>query len=386
MQPSQPVSATSLRTDALARTLWDPAGANRSEIMDEYYSGYGGGGPAMRAYYGYWRSFVQQAYTDPAVLARIAEYEDQKSARYLGLDRAQYIMAGEIYTTEALEQASALLAKAEARCDSMPACARVNKTRLHLRYVGTMAAAANATEPTNGGVLRRPVSHHTEPAEAMVTAGQALLAAAKSISGQHIVNTWYELGKANERGDLLGLLASEDGPAAASPHKPAYMLSPLFWFMALDPTDAGVREQWFLPSVPHTTAWNRTAVGCGRINWCGICGSAAMRGWEQGHGAPYQGVSWWAVRDPCDTNGCTPLLGDNSTRALYLQDGGNASSITVYFDGAELGGCSTAAECGQELVLPLPSPGKRPAAGKSALVVRVNTSSTGKLKRFFVLR
>ena len=354
--------------------------------MDEYYSGYGGGGPAMRVYYGYWRSFVQQTYTDPVVLARIAEYEDQKSARYLGLDRAQYIMAGEIYTAEALEQASTLLAKAEARCDSMPACARVNKTRLHLRYVGTMAAAANATEPTNGGVLRRPVSHHTEPAEAMVAAGQALLAAAKSISGQHIVNTWYELGKANERGDLLGLLAAEDGPAAASPHKPAYMLSPLFWFMALDPTDAGVREQWFLPSVPHTTAWNRTAVGCGQIVWCGICGSAAMRGWEQGHGAPYQGVSWWAVRDPCDSNGCAPLLGDNSTRALYLQDGSNASSITVYFDGAELGGCSTAAECGQELVLPLPSPGKRPAAGKSALVVRVNTTTTGKLKRLFVLR
>ena len=135
----------------------------------------------------------------------------------------------------------------------------------------------------------------------------------------------HELGKANERGDLLGLLAAEDAPAAAAPHTPAYMLSPLFWFMALDPMDTGVREQWFLPSFPHMTAWNRTAVGCERINWCGICGSAAMRVWEQGHGAPYKGVSWWALRDPCASSGCVPpMLGDNSTRALYLRDGSNA--------------------------------------------------------------
>eukprot|EP01047_Picozoa_sp_COSAG01_P055900 COSAG01_NODE_6277_length_3758_cov_10.169719_1_plen_270_part_00 len=269
----------------------------------------------------------------------------------------------------------------------------MNKTRLHLAYTGKMAAAANATTPTNGGVLRRPVSHHTEPAEAMVAAGQALLVEAKSIAGQHIVNTWYELGKANEQGDLLGLLAAGDArPAAvASAHRPspAYMLSPLFWFMALDPADVGVRERWFLPSLPHMTAWNRTAVGCGSMNWCGLCGSASMSSWERGHGgAPYEGVSWWAVREPTCTSrdGCVPLLGDNSTRALYLQDGSNASSITVYLNGKELGGCSTEAECGHELVLSLPSPSQRPAAGKSALVVRVNTTKTGKLKRFFVLR
>eukprot|EP01047_Picozoa_sp_COSAG01_P055901 COSAG01_NODE_6277_length_3758_cov_10.169719_2_plen_148_part_00 len=84
---------------ALSRTLWDPASANRTAILDEYYDAFGSAGPAMRAYYGYWRSFVQRVYTDPAVLARVAQYEDRRSARYLGGGRAQYVMGEPIDTT-----------------------------------------------------------------------------------------------------------------------------------------------------------------------------------------------------------------------------------------------------------------------------------------------
>jgi hypothetical protein len=368
---------------ALARTLWNPGNSNRSAILHEYYSAFGAAGATMRKYFEFWRAFAQRVYSDPAVVGRIKGYD-----HHLGPQRAQYIMAG-LYTETVIVQASSLLAQAESLCGSAgdPSCTRVAKSRAHLAYTHAMAATANATAPS-AGPFRRTVSHLTEPAGLMVVAARALRTAGQAISGQHVVNTFYQLGKANERTDLLGLLAADDAPDA--PVVPAYMLSPLYWFMALDPTDAGVERRWFRPSFPHETAWNRSAVGCrSGFNWCGRCGSTAMDEWARTHGGrPFQGVSWWAVHDTCAgsrSSDCIPLLGGRNTTKLYLKDGSGATSVTVWLDGVMLGGCASSVECAREMSLSLPGAGRRLAPGKSALVVRVNTTTTGSLRRMFVL-
>ena len=411
---------------ALARTLWNPANANRTAILQEYYSSFGHADRAMRDYHGFWRNYTQAVYTDPAILAIIAAFENRSSNTYVGADRAQYVMAGMVYTPHVVMQASVLLAVAEQSCGTDPGhggdratpaaaaaatpCSRVAKSRTHLDYTTKMAAAANATAPPPNFHHRGPASDFTMPSEAMVVAGQALQKAAHAIAGKHIVNTYYTLAKANERADLLGLLVAQDAPSAqpaqqrtrqmhemaptstaagiaglAGAYTVAYMLSTQYWFMALDPADKGVVERWFLPSFPHTTAWNRSAVGCPAG-----CGSAATDAWAKRHGGEsYRGVSWWSVNDLCNQNGCATLLGDKTTTKLYLKDGSNASSITLWLNGVMLGGCTSWADCKHEMLLDLPrstSSRPRPRAGKSVLVVRVNTTATGTLRRLFALR
>eukprot|EP01043_Picozoa_sp_COSAG02_P021512 COSAG02_NODE_1094_length_14603_cov_40.760549_11_plen_932_part_00 len=374
---------------ALARTLWDPARANRTAIMSEYYSGFGQASKYMQTYHSFWRKFAQRVYTNPAVLARIAEYDHN-----LGAERAQFIMAGSLYSKAVLGQASALLTQAESYCGviSEAACVRVAKSRAHLAYTDAMATAANATTPS-AGIYRRTVSHLTVPAGEMIAAGRALHAIAQAIAGQHVVNTYLGLGKANERGDLLGLLATGDAPVSQLPD---YMLSPLFWFMALDPSDIGLKDKWFRPTYPHTSVWNRSAVGCFDMNWCGRCGSLAEDEWERTNGLPYQGVSWWALHDidTCTDNktDCSspPLFGDNTTSKLYLKDGRNASSIKFWVNGHYIGGCMTSSECSREVILPFPADGTawRLGPGSSALVARINSTNApmGTLRRVFVLK
>ena len=129
---------------ALARTLFAPAATNRSAVLAEYYSAFGPAASAMQRYFGFWRDFAQAAYTDPEVLARIADYENRSSPNYVGSERAQYVMAGEVYTASVLTTASTLLRSAEMACggpDSI-SCVRVRKSRAHLGYAAKLATAA----------------------------------------------------------------------------------------------------------------------------------------------------------------------------------------------------------------------------------------------------
>ena len=50
-----------------------------------------------------------------------------------------------------------------------------------------------------------------------IAAGRALHATAQAIAGQHVVNTYLSLGKANERGDLLAVTHDPDGRVAEVP-------------------------------------------------------------------------------------------------------------------------------------------------------------------------
>jgi hypothetical protein len=66
-----------------------------------------------------------------------------------------------------------------------------------------------------------------------------------------------------------------------------------------------------------------------------------------------------------------PLLGGGAT-ALYLRDaGGNASSLTVWLNGAELGGCAGARRCARPMVLPLPNRSAQSGAAADVLVLAV---------------
>ena len=325
-------------------------------------------------------------------------------------------MAGQLYTHAVLEEASALLVDAQTKggCDSggkaaaSAVCIRIQKSVVHLEYARALATAANNTASSAMFHHRKPASDFTQPVEAMVLASQTLQATAHKIAGKHIVNVYYTLAKANERGDLLGLLAANDAPTPPSSSArvslptsytptstltrlapmtteaptPRFMLSTQYWYMALDPSNVGVKEKWFAPSFQHSACWNRSAVGCP-----GGCRSAAMDAWDAAHpDQTYNGASWWAVRDLCNQNGCAALLGDNSTTSLYMKDGSNATTIQIWYNGVDLGGCSTHSTCSSEIILKLPGgAGGRPAPGKSVLVVRMDGAAVaGKMRRLFV--
>ena len=79
---------------SLARVLWDPSddAVNASILNQEYYSAYGSGASAaMEMYFDFWRTFGQRTYTNPAVLAQIAAYENKSSPMYMGAQRAQHV-------------------------------------------------------------------------------------------------------------------------------------------------------------------------------------------------------------------------------------------------------------------------------------------------------
>jgi hypothetical protein len=63
----------------LARILWDPVAANITTIKGEYYSAFGAGESAMRAYFTFWQQFTQSVYTNPAIVAQMAAYENKSS-------------------------------------------------------------------------------------------------------------------------------------------------------------------------------------------------------------------------------------------------------------------------------------------------------------------
>jgi hypothetical protein len=363
---------------ALARTLWSPATSNTSEIYAEYFDAFGPAASAMRAYMAYWKVWAQETYTNATILAQIEAFETAGSKQYIGHMRAQYVMAGELYSASVLADAATLLTAAEQACgvQGTVTCARVAKWRAHLDWTGSFAAAAAAS---TGHDVHAGSSDCTIPSTTRVAAAQALQAASAGIAGKSIVNVYYVLEKARERGDLLGLASAVDAPGQGSGLTTAFVLSTTYWFMALDPDNVGVREQWWEPT-PRAN-WSRSSVGCAQG-----CSSPALQEWANTHsGTAYQGVSWWRVSGLCNPTCCAPLLGANTTR-LYLRDGGGAASVQIWLNGVHIGGCDSALSCRQPLVLPLPTRASpSDATTTDVLVLAVNTTQPGQLRRLFTL-
>ena len=72
-----------------------------------------------------------------------------------------------------------------------------------------------------------------------------------------------------------------------------------------------------------------------------------------------------------------------------MRDGGGATTVRVWLNGVVLGGCGSATQCAQPLLLPLPSHGLRgqeEEEEEDVLVLAVNTTAPGRLRRVFVVR
>ena len=65
-----------------------------------------------------------------------------------------------------------------------------------------------------------------------------------------------------------------------------------------------------------------------------------------------------------------------------MRDGGGATAIRAWLNGVALGGCGSAASCAQPLVLPLK---QDQADDTTVLVLAVNTTAPGRLRRVFVV-
>jgi len=65
-----------------------------------------------------------------------------------------------------------------------------------------------------------------------------------------------------------------------------------------------------------------------------------------------------------------------------MRDGGGATAIRAWLNGVALGGCGSAASCAQPLVLPLK---QDQADGTDVLVLAVNSTAPGRLRRVFVV-
>jgi hypothetical protein len=376
----------------LARTLWNPSTANFTAITQEFYSAYGVAATEMQAYHEFWRGFAQKTYTDPVVLARISAFATKGSPDYVGGDRAQYIMAGDIYSAAVLVHASTLLQKAQAACGATavaPACVRVQKAVLHLAYTKLMAEAANATKV----VFPRSGSEASVPATEIVRAGRALQKMAVAIADQRIVNVYLTLGKCNERGDLLGLLAAADAPPDSTGLTPLFMLPTQGWLMILDPTGIGVSKGWWKASGVSRKAWSRSSTGCITFGTFGGCGSQQLEAWQSAHnGSSYVGLSWWSIQGGSQG---MPLFGNGSMASsrLYLPAPNNeqhpapnnrTSMLRVWVNGVELGGCATVASCSRPVMLTLPRRVTNTSA--ASLVLAVNTSQPGEIRRIFTLK
>ena len=287
----------------LARALWDPAHANLTALQDEYYSAYAGAASEMRSFWQYWEDWTSTTFTAPTVRARLAELMASPDT---GNGRAHFIMIPDIYTDAAIAPAEAWLGRAKVTCGAAAddACGRVGKAGLYLDYLRVLRAAVNATNLARAASKEDPRAGwwtQTIDAAAMVTEGRALRAMGMRIRGQMIVNVLYTFAKATERGDLFGLAAAYDAPAAWQPGSQGgglglHLLPTQHWALRFDPQDIGnrgpVSDRW----------WN---AGVNRSDWTQLRGPAT-RPWSdipemqhprasQSHGSHYAGVGWYAA-------------------------------------------------------------------------------------------
>jgi hypothetical protein len=374
---------------ALARTLWNPATMNISAVLDEYYSAYGTAAEPMRHYHDFWQQYTQALYTNPQVVARISSLQTRGSKDYVGSGRFQFLLAGELYPQAVLTKAGAVLAKAEvAACAGSAgsmACIRVRKSVTHLAYVKLLGKASNATAAVLKGNQRTGTTV-TVAVTGIVGAGRALLAMAKDIAAEYIVNTYYTLAKSNELGDLLGLQAAVDAPAPELGLETRYMLPTHGWLMMLDPGNLGTSQKWWAANATRAT-WPNTSIGCIQYGTCycrqgGGCGSTAFENWQDQHNASFSGVSWWAVEEQ---QGGLPLFGAKGVAThLFTYGRAQTSFMRVWHNGLPLGGCDSELSCSKPLVLKLPR--VLVASQRTELVVAMNSTAAGTFRRIYAVK
>ncbi len=357
----------------LARALWDPAKANVSKLLAEYYSGYGGAADDMRNYFGYWEKFTTDTFTSSRVRTRIAKLNADPDT---GSGRAFFILIPELYTEAVIKPAVVLLNKAATTCaHDAAACSKVQKAKTYIEYLRMLRAAVNATniariaskEDARAGLWTQTVD-----ASAMLANGKALTVLAKQLRGQMVVNIFYTLAKATERGDLFGLAAAHDAPPGWSglAQQPVFLLPTQHWSLRFDPHNIGDKG-------PTTDRWysNGSMVG-----WTPLRGPHT-RPWSDivEMGAPYAGVGWYKAE--------VTLRGSLTGRGPWVlaAAGTPVNELRVWIDGAELtGGCDTAAMCSRGLQLGLR--GHLVSRGTHNVVVRVNaTASGGMTRRLYIV-
>lgn len=359
----------------LARALWDPVNANASALLTEFYSGYGGAAENMRDYFDYWQEFTTKTFTSSRVRTRIEMLNIDPDT---GSGRAFFILIPEIYTETIIKPAVAFLNKAAISCATEEAaCAKVQKASTYIAYLRMLRAAVNATniarvaskEDARAGLWTQTVD-----ASAMVAHGQALASMAKDLRGQMVVNVFYTMAKATERGDLFGLAAAHDVPPGwFGLAQPLYLLPTQHWSMRFDPHDIGdkgpIIERWY---------GNRSSTG-----WTPLRGPHT-RPWSNlpemhENTTPYAGVGWYKAKVMLRNS----LVGSGPWAVASADT--PVSDIRMWVDGAELrGGCTSAAMCSSGFRFELAD--DVVSRGTHNIVVRVNATPPGGMtRRLYIL-
>ena len=291
--------------------------------------------------------------------------------------RSYFILIPELYTEAVIAPATAFLSNAAASCGSdEAACAKVQKAAAYIAYLRVLRAAANATNLARTASkedVRAGLWTQTVDASAMVGCALNLTAMAKHLSGQMVVNVFYTLGKATERGDLFGLAAAHDAPPGWSPglSQPLLLLPTQHWSMRWDPHNVGdqgpAAGRWYTNSSSSSGDWTPLR-GPHTRPWSDI---SEMR---QAHAAPYAGVGWYkaevSLRKALAGRGPWVLASASTP----------VSELRVWVDGVELsGGCDTAAVCALGFRLGLAD--EAVSRGTHSIVVRANATASGGMTR-----
>ena len=165
------------------------------------------------------------------------------------------------------------------------------------------------------------------------------------------------------------------------------MLTTACWIMALDPTGTGVESGWSKHSWERES-WSRTSVGRP-----GGSHSVAMDNWAARHGGkPFEGGVVAVNQAPLQRPRLPFLLGGGDR--LHLRDGRGDFAVTIWLNGVLLGGCKSPTECDLPIVLTIPplamgemgSPSEEDRADTAtSLVIAINTTANGQLRRGFTL-
>jgi hypothetical protein len=320
-------SVTGFTYWAISRAMWDPAHFDRNTALLHYSSAAFGSQAATAGadYFNFWETWTNATFTRSSTRDAQAAGPGRKGG-LLSVTRL-------VYTNRTLAHGQKLLDRVGAMCGTYLGCEeRVQFFGLGVRHAGLTAdallavAAASATQCyTSPHSLTQCDVRTALPAAAKLLAFRRQIMITGAINVLDVAYTEIQYAGCDLAGQALAAEASLL-KAADDAHgiqlAPIAILAASGWRFAIDPTDVGARDGWYLPFYENASVWSSDGQTGSPWNR-----TQSVLAWSRTHAnKTYSGVGWYrCTASTSYARGRVVLVSANAT-----------GNVTAYADGAPL--------------------------------------------------